>query len=116
GPASIIMMPRSGNDQLALGAGDHFRAVFALFPKEPCELSLNRFEIQVVDQDRNPVNCKITRGSGVCSIRGTILPDWIPPSRVQTYDEIQRVLGIWLKTHKSVAADIVAIAGAGKSH
>lgn len=116
GTASFTIMPRSGNEQPALGAGDHFRAVFALFPKQPCELSLDRFDIKVVDQDRNPVNCRITRGAKACSIRGTILPDWISPSRIQIYDEIQQALASWLKSNKSRATDVIAIAGAGKSH
>jgi tetratricopeptide (TPR) repeat protein len=116
GTQPLTITPRSGNYQQAVGAGDCFRAVFVIFPDRPGELFLNRFKIVILDDGGQTIDCKVSRGSEVCVVRGTILPDWIPPSRVQVHLELQGAIETWCRSGRISAADVRAIAGTGKSH
>jgi tetratricopeptide (TPR) repeat protein len=116
GPQPLTITPRSGNHQQAVGVGDCFRAVFVIFPDRPGKLFLDHFEIVILDDEGQRVECKIARGSEVCIVRGTILPDWIPPSRAQEYQKLKGAIETWWRSGRIFATDVRAIAGAGKSH
>jgi tetratricopeptide (TPR) repeat protein len=112
----LTITPRSGNIQYAVGAGDRFRAEFIVFPEHPCELFLDRFELHIFDEDNRDIDCKISREHETCSVRGTILPGWIPPSRIESHHGLSAAIESWVQSGGSKAADVLAIAGAGKSH
>lgn len=112
---------RSGSKQHAVGAGDHFRSVFVIFPERPGELSLDDFRLLIYDEEGRKVDGRVTRSREKCVVRGTILPDWIPPSRARAHDLLRGSVDAWAdpaapQQTATRAVDIVAIAGAGKSH
>jgi len=112
----LTITPRSGNIQYAVGAGDRFRAEFIIFPQHSCELFLDRFELQIFDENGHDIDCKINKNHEICSVRGTILPAWIPPSRAESHNKLSALIKNWVETGGNKAADVLAIAGAGKSH
>lgn len=107
---------RSGNVQRAVGAGEHFRAVFTVFPAEPLELSLKSFKLRIIDHDGQALKTKVTRDRDTCIVHGTILPNWIPPSKTQIHQGLRTAIESWTKSGGNKSADVHAIAGAGKSH
>ena len=116
GTHELSITPRSGSVQRAVGAGEHFRAVFAIFPAEPHELSLDLFDLRITDRAGRRLNTETTRGRESCVVQGTILPDWIPPSKMEPHEKLRTAIETWLRSGGNRAADVVAIAGAGKSH
>jgi hypothetical protein len=116
GEMQITIAPRSGTRQCAIGTGDCFRAVFAIFANRACKLPLGLFVIRIVDSAGDVIECSITRGHEICFVRGTLLPAWIPPSRVLAGDTLRRLIAAWLSSGGTQAVDVQSIAGAGKTH
>jgi tetratricopeptide (TPR) repeat protein len=116
GPVKVTITARSGSKQAAVGAEDHFRAVFTVFASEPLELSLKSFNLRITDRDGRPLKTKITRSRDNCVVHGTILPNWIPPSKTQIHECIRKTIEGWGRSGGNQSADVHAIAGAGKSH
>jgi tetratricopeptide (TPR) repeat protein len=116
GTQRLTITARSGNTQNAVGAGDRFRAEFILFPKHPCELFLGDFTLHVFDEKDREIDCKLSAEPGTCSVRGTILPDWCPPSRTEARNRLSAAIENWVPSGGVKACDVLAIAGAGKSH
>lgn len=116
GADPLTITPRSGAEQQAVGAGDRFRALFAVFPDRPCKLSLDLFEVLIFNENDQGVECSVSRGSEECTISGTILPRWIPPSRKRAHEELRGALQDWLSHGGTRAVDVLAIGGTGKTH
>jgi tetratricopeptide (TPR) repeat protein len=116
GPGKLSIIARSGRVHDAVGAGEHVRAVFAVFPNEPIELSLKLFKLRIVDGDGQTLATKVTRGRDTCLVHGNILPNWIPPSKIQIRERLRSAIEFWARSGGNSAADVLAIAGAGKSH
>jgi tetratricopeptide (TPR) repeat protein len=115
-PTRVSITARSGVVQNTLAAGEHFRTVFAVFPNEPQQLTLRSFSLSITDAEGRPVKAVIKRGPESCQVHGTILPETMPTSRLNKYRQLRSELETWLKSSGSGAVDLVAIAGAGKSH
>jgi hypothetical protein len=116
GPGELSIIARSGRTHDAVGAGEHVRAVFAVFPAEPIELSLKSFNLRIVDGDGRAQATKVARRRDSCVVHSNILPNWIPPSKVQIYQRLRSAIDSWARSGGNSAADVFAIAGAGKSH
>jgi len=114
--SKVSISPRSGAVQNTLAAGEHFRAVFVVFPHECQELTLQSFSLSITDAANRPVKTIIKRGPESCLVKGTILPDTMPPSRLTKYRQLCSGIETWISSSVPGAADLVAIAGAGKSH
>lgn len=98
GPRKPAITARSGNRQRAIGAGEHFRAVFTVFPAEPLELSLKSFNLRIMDRDGRPLKTRVTRGRDTCVVHGTILPNWIPPSKTQVHQRLRTTIETWAES------------------
>jgi tetratricopeptide (TPR) repeat protein len=116
GTPPLIVTPRSGSHQHAVGTGDRFRSVFVTFPDRSSEICLDNVELIIRDDEGKRLDCEVSRGPEVCLVRGTILPDWVPPSRSRAHQELRAAIRAWWQSGKAHAADVLAIAGAGKSH
>ncbi len=116
GPESVTITARSGCKQAAVGAEDHFRAVFTVFASEPVELSLKSFNLRIIDRVGHLLKTKVTRSRDTCVVHGTILPNWIPPSKTQIHERLRKSIESWGRSGGNQSADVHAIAGAGKSH
>lgn len=114
--SSLSIMPRIGNIQHAVRVGDRFRAEFAILPEKPGKLYTDKFVVSVHDDRGQNLSCQVVSKRDVCEVRGTILPNWIPPSRASIYSELCNNIEGWLNSSGVRAADVIAIAGAGKSH
>jgi tetratricopeptide (TPR) repeat protein len=112
----LAITPRSGSHQHAVGIGDRFRSAFVIFPDRSSEICLDNFELVISDDAGERLDCEVSRGPEVCLVRGTILPDWVPPSRSRAHQELRAAIRAWWKSGRAHAADVFAIAGAGKSH
>jgi tetratricopeptide (TPR) repeat protein len=116
GTPLLTITPRSGSYQHAVGTGDRFRSVFVIFPDCSSEICLDSFDIVILDDEGRMLDCEVSRSPEVCLVRGTILPDWIPPSRLRVHQELRDAIRAWWQSGRVHAADVLAIAGAGKSH
>jgi hypothetical protein len=85
---------RSGWKQRAVGAGDHFREIFVIFPERPVSC-LSATSIYVYPTKGRDVGGRITRSREKCLVSGTILPDWTPPSRTRTHDLLRGAVEAW---------------------
>ncbi|PYP90128.1 MAG: hypothetical protein DMG65_12270 [Candidatus Angelobacter sp. Gp1-AA117] len=116
GRETLQISSRLESDHSFVGVGDQFRVAFMVYTDHSCTLSLSSFSIKITNDEGQPVLCSIIRETGICHVRGTLLPDWIPPSRVRQHHNFLCVLQEWMLTAKPCIANVISIAGIGKTH
>lgn len=116
GKGSPKIISRAGKVQPAISSGDSFRAEFLVYPDNPGDLRSDQFALKIWDEKGFEINPKIGRRKTTCRVYGTILPNTIPRSRQVLYRQIVEKIEAWNRSLGAEAIDLIAIAGAGKSH
>lgn len=110
------IVPRLGKLQHGVSVGDSFRAEFLVIPEDPCDLRSDQFVLKVSDEEGSDVDCRKLENNETCRTYGTILPASILPSRESLYRGLTERISTWKRSGGIADIDVIAIAGAGKSH
>jgi tetratricopeptide (TPR) repeat protein len=116
GSEILSIRSRLGNNHHAVGIGDQLRSVFTVFASRAGVLSLEHFSVEITDDKDRAVQCSISHGNELCYIRGTLLPNWIPPSKAGLHRDFSDALQEWISGEQSRSVNVISIAGAGKTH